>query len=510
MKKVRYILVMLILFCFTTIVNAAEGPFYFDWENTKIENAFETQSLYSDNFSFKNGSIVVRTITDEETGKPNIAIERHDLKGQIIAETTIESSIFFSGISDDNNIYIVIIKNNVQNTAGDANSNQYVVKLDENLKVVKELAFSPDYTPGVKGMINARIFGHDILAVKEDYLYVFCGEEYMLKTKLDLSKWENMEYSKTQFAKYFPDLSAEYDLLYVWMDKLYNGNISGNYLDMEVTTHVYEDKTISSGMRWYGNTGRDIDSNTSPYVGFIRIIDNTGKVIFEEVNKDYAKIFEARVIGDYIVAIGLVEGSIGYGIYGASPTELGNDIIVYNMDGEVVQTIETEGSYVFLNEIASGFIATHVESCQETAGQPLTIEGLMGQAPLTTTADSSSKVCTYNTEAYYLPLDIETKVVGKGKVEAVDNSRRGEVITFKVTPEKGYVLSEVRVTDKNGNVVTFTDYTFTMPNADVTIEATFNPENAETSDIAILAIIATLVFGIIAISFSRKKMNWLS
>ncbi len=495
MKKTKYLIIALImLMCTATVKAASEGPFYFDWENSRIENAIEMQSLFNENLSFKKGSIVIQTILDENAS-PTTKITKYDAKGNEITTNSLEKTAFYSAITDDTNIYLVVISSENEESV------QKLIKLDENLELVQELSFDEEYTPAVDGMINARVFGHDILAIKDDYLYVFCGEEYMLKTKLDLSKWENMEYSKTLFAKYFPDLSAEYDLLYIWMEKLFNGNVTGDYLDMEVTTHVYEDKMISSGMRYYVNTGKATDS--MPFAGFIRIKDNSGKVIFEEVNNDYAKIIEARIIGDYVVAVALVEGSIGMS-YTNSPYELGNDIIVYNMDGELVQTIETEGSYVFLNEINSGFIATHVESCEETTND-IIIEGLMAKGETT-----SSKTCTYNTEAYYLPLEVKTKVTGKGSIEAISNTRKDEEITFKVTPEKGYVLSEVKVTDENGNVVIFTDYTFTMPNSNVLIEAIFVPENPNTSDVAIIGLIIISIFGFIAVSFSSKKINWLN
>lgn len=498
MKKTNYLLAIVMLFCCFLTVHAADenqGPFYFDWENKKIEDSPEMLALFNDNIAFKNGSVVIRTVEDDDG---QTIITRHDAKGKELATTTLEKTLFFSVIADDTNIFVVVLVDEGEEYI------QKVIKLDENLNVVKELLFEEAFTPGVDGMINARVFGHDILAIKDDYLYVFCGEEYMLKTKLDLSKWENMEYSKTLFAKYFPDLSAEYDLLYVWMDKLMNGNMVGNYLDMEVTTHVYDGKTISSGMRWFNLAP---DEPTSPFAGFIRIKDNSGKVIFEEVNKNYAKIIEARIIGDYVVAVALTEGSVGMS-FANSPEQLGNDIIVYDMDGKLVQTIETEGSYVFLNEIPSGFAATHVEYCQ-IVDKGIIFDGLMGTITSSVDSFSSGKICTYNTETYYLSLEIETKVIGKGKVEAIKDSRKGEVITFKVTPEEGYVLSEIKVTDKNGNVVTFTDYTFTMPNADVTIEAIFNPKNSETSDIAIIATIVIALFGVVVISFNSKKLNWL-
>ncbi len=104
---------------------------------------------------------------------------------------------------------------------------------------------------------------------------------------------------------------------------------------------------------------------------------------------------------------------------------------------------------------------------------------------------------------------IETKVVeGKGTIKAIGRSASGEGIVFEVVPEKGYVLSEVKVTDANGNVITFTDYKFTMPSADVLIEAKFIPENPNTLDAVLISIPFIIISGI-AVLFIFKKVSWL-
>ena len=495
MKKIKYLVIALIMLCCTITVNAkSEGPFYFDWENKVVENSFNEQPLFSDNFSYKNGSVSIRTIFDENI---NIEMEIRDAKGNVTASNTIKEAAFFSGISSGDYIYIVTQDEDLLIGDVPQYSKQYLLKLNDKLEVVATLPFLYDNTPGVDGMINARIFGHDILAVKDDYLYVFCGEEYMLKTPTDLSEWTVMEYSKTKFAKYFPDLSTEYDLMEEWMNDLYEGDMPGDTFDIEVTTHVYENKTISSGMRMF----RDGDV---PFGGFVRITDNNGKVIFEEQNTEYAKFIEARIIGDYVVTIALTESSV---MGGQTPTELGNNILVYNMDGDLVQTIETEGSYLFLNEISSGFVATNVIGCV-SAIEPGIIDGIFDVESIVS-VKTFQATCEFNTEAYYLQLNVETKVEGKGTVKAIETSRKGEEVTFVVTPEKGYVLSEVRVTDANGNVVTFKDYTFTMPSADVTIEVVFAPENPNTADIAVIAIIVLATIGGLSFVISKRKLNWL-
>ncbi len=94
----------------------------------------------------------------------------------------------------------------------------------------------------------------------------------------------------------------------------------------------------------------------------------------------------------------------------------------------------------------------------------------------------------------YTPIyNIETKTDGNGTIKVLSTAKSGEGVTFEITPKEGYVLGVVKVTDKDGNVLTFTDYKFTMPSSDVTIEATFLPKNPETSDLITYII---LLFGL--------------
>ncbi len=117
--------------------------------------------------------------------------------------------------------------------------------------------------------------------------------------------------------------------------------------------------------------------------------------------------------------------------------------------------------------------------------------------------------CTTNTYIQiYKPIyNVYTKTDGNGEVKASQNTAdTGEGITFEVIPNKGYVLSEVKVTDSEGNVVTFTDYKFTMPSSDVTIEAVFVPENPNTkSFIGYIAII--LIISILSITISINEIK---
>ena len=62
------------------------------------------------------------------------------------------------------------------------------------------------------------------------------------------------------------------------------------------------------------------------------------------------------------------------------------------------------------------------------------------------------------------------------------SASKGSTVTVTVTPDKGYTLETLSVTDKNGSTLDLTDrgngkYTFTMPSGPVTVAATFMDDN---------------------------------
>ena len=116
---------------------------------------------------------------------------------------------------------------------------------------------------------------------------------------------------------------------------------------------------------------------------------------------------------------------------------------------------------------------------------------------------------------YSNSYNINTKVAGQGKIKVdTTTAASGEGVTFTVEPEEGYVLSAVKVTDANGNVIEFHDYTFTMPSADVTIEAVFELEHKDetqnplTIDTILIVLPTLLIIGVI-VGLMYKKVSWL-
>ncbi|MCI8414683.1 MAG: S-layer homology domain-containing protein [Ruminiclostridium sp.] len=73
-----------------------------------------------------------------------------------------------------------------------------------------------------------------------------------------------------------------------------------------------------------------------------------------------------------------------------------------------------------------------------------------------------------------------------GKVTVSNNNaKKGDTVTITLTPNTGYVVDTVTVTDSKGNTITVTKtddthYTFVMPEGRVTVKATFKQADAPT------------------------------
>ena len=83
--------------------------------------------------------------------------------------------------------------------------------------------------------------------------------------------------------------------------------------------------------------------------------------------------------------------------------------------------------------------------------------------------------------------DISVDSAANGTVKAsASTSAKDKTVTLTVTPDEGYVLDTLTVTDKDGKNVELTkksdtEYTFQMPSSKVTVKAVFKEETAEST-----------------------------
>ena len=83
------------------------------------------------------------------------------------------------------------------------------------------------------------------------------------------------------------------------------------------------------------------------------------------------------------------------------------------------------------------------------------------------TVSATFKLSTYN---------ISVNNSGNGTVTADSTAKMGDTVTLTVTPDTGYELDTLTVTDASNNPVTVTNNEFTMPAGDVTVSAAFKAQ----------------------------------
>ena len=81
------------------------------------------------------------------------------------------------------------------------------------------------------------------------------------------------------------------------------------------------------------------------------------------------------------------------------------------------------------------------------------------------------------------PVTAPTQTENGSVTVSPKNASKGSTVTITVTPDSGYVLETISVTDKNGNDLKLTDkgngkYTFTMPASKVEVKVTFMEDNS--------------------------------
>ena len=485
MKKKLYLIFGLLMSLLLVGVVNAKGPYYLDWETEEIDD----RSALG-NFVYQEGYLTVDVDEDgyiittfDKTGK-ELKTKSFDTV-EIIDVATYEDEIFIVTYVDsaDEELYLEKYNSNLEQVAA-AEIDSYISEM------LKELGLDAIYVSsnevGIPSVEGIAIFNHDLEFVK-------------------------METSSSSVKKYYPAYIAARDL---YNDIRENGNI---YVD----SMANKDNLFAVGVYRGCSSGPDValgtaatrekagvDSDCTSTLS-LELYDEDGnqKWSVELINSGYVR--EIEFLDNYIAAI--------------VPANNGYSLNIYDMSGELVQTIKSSLGFGGITSTAGGFIVgqgycdSSLNGASYYSGPSTPVTGpfavqtfdqfdVIGDS-CCTGERKDSVVCTSNHQVYYLNRGIVVDVTsGKGTVEVASEQRPGEPVTFVVTPEKGYVIGVIKVTDANGNVLTFTDNTFTMPDANVTIEVEFLVENAKTADIAIKLIIVLAILSSIVMIINKRKL----
>ena len=464
MKKITKYLIAFILFFTCLIQVKATEIFKYDWETTK-NDYYEEEMFFTDNIAYQNGFIT--SIIDKYDLASNLT--KYDPDGKILKNNKINNYIIITLKNVNNNIYALALN---------GSNNIELLKIKDDLTLEKHLNLEIEITESPDPILGVTIY--DLLGVtsiKEDEknIYVLV-EEFIVKVSKDMNSFETIDPTQEDIATYFPE---------------YEEIVLNPITNLKQYISVIENKKqlIYTGFDVEECPPRGIECIND--IDAIIRLDEDNKTLWEKEYPDYLFVYNPQVVNKYIVAVGVKKVE----------DDTQKEIIILDMNGNIVQTIVNDNPFIISGGNYNFMVNNLVETnyCKD--------DSIISNTKI---RFASAPTCLKHWQTvYYVPLTIQTKVEGKGKIEVVESARNGEQVTFKITPEEGYVLGVVKVTDADGNVLTFTSNTFTMPSSDVTIEATFVLENPNTADIKIILLSIVLIVGSVIGFINFKKVKWL-
>ncbi len=496
MKKI-YLLFGIVMSLLLIGVVKAEGPYFLDFETEQQDDV--SAKL---NVGYKDGYLTA----DYDTENEDIVLTRLDKDGKVIKTKKLTSKrpVFLE--TKGNNIYLVYI--DLQQ------DNNYIALLNENLGV--------EETQSINGPIyynSPRIDfeGVEPLKVTEDEVLLLlqvgdANSGVYASFPRDLSEMDIAPASSSKLVRLFPELKN--------FDRFINthSNTKGLTLRLNNTNNylgvAYKSECTSPMNAAQGVGDQQGDAPTCRILN-VELIDKDGKTLWKKIlPAGYKKVEEIRFINEYVAFV--------------ASTEEKTSIIIYDFKGNLIQTIDSNNLFMQVIGTDKGFIVVQ-SSCgnialaatafspnntERSAAEDIvkynTPECCFANAIIRGNSKGTQKAsndeCVENHQVYYLYRKVEPKVTqGKGKIQVVKQQKPGEPVEFIITPDEGYVLGKVKVTDANGKTVVFTSNRFTMPTADVTIEVEFLVANANTADIAIISIsLIAIIAGAIAFTHIKK------
>ena len=464
MKKITKYLIAFILFFTCLIQVKATEIFKYDWETTK-NDYYEEEMFFTDNIAYQNGFIT--SIIDKYDLASNLT--KYDPDGKILKNNKINNYIIITLKNVNNNIYALALN---------GSNNIELLKIKDDLTLEKHLNLEIEITESPDPILGVTIY--DLLGVtsiKEDESNIYIlVEEFIVKVAKDMSSFETINPTQEDIATYFPEYTE---------------------IVLNPITNTKQYISVIENKKQLIYTGFDVKkcperlSDCISDINAIIRLDENDKTLWEKEYSEYLFVYNPQVVNKYIVAIGIKK----------LDENTQKEIIILDMNGNIVQTIVNDNPFIISGGNYNFMVNNLVETnyCKD--------DSIISNTKI---RFASAPTCLKHWQTvYYVPLTIQTKVEGKGKIEVVESARNGEQVTFKITPEEGYVLGVVKVTDADGNVLTFTSNTFTMPSSDVTIEATFVLENPNTADIKIILLSIVLIVGSVIGFINLKKVKWL-
>lgn len=458
-KKIFISFIIILIFCLSSNIKALEKTdFISPWNEMYSIDDADLGNYTIKVVEANNGFIRIGQTNDN-----NAYISKIDLNGKIVWKEVIEDVKAYDILVIDNDVYIALADNTKFSV---------ILRMNESSGEIIDESRISDSSYFVNYQTIIRLYEYD-------------NKIYSILSYLNIPS-EIIEYNPKERGYKIPTLSD------VPLEKIlgtdmnlinysYN-NYTNNIKDYNWPTYYYWKKGIKIGDYYYMIAASpNTDDSYYQNQGLVIKLDSKGNYVSHIVLKDTFELTDIETNGNFIFISGNSikdEKMTGY-------------VYTLNQSLEIKDTTNVETLYNDPNPtytMATSLLAS---------SKGLLVAGI-GENQ--NSGDGYIWGITY-------PYNIVTTTTGKGTINVKPSAFGGESVTFEIVPEKGYVLGVVKVTDANGNVLTFTSNTFTMPNADVTIEVTFLPENPNTSSKNIIILFGILAFGGISLYINLKKLE---
>lgn len=390
----------------------------------------------------------------------------------------------------------------------------YYYKLNKNLKIIDSKSIDVSNETHL-GKVDYNTNTYYFYTSFTSSYYKFDGEF----SEISKAVYDNSPGSKENFSLFFATTNTNYDYNYGISEELYNrikNREQPQHQYTEMNAQVIQDKdnyvVLYQEQQYYWGKNENITN-----FGFKLVyLDNNLNELWHVEFPDIPTTYKNCSGNDYVVntVISLSGDNIVL-LSNYKDTQIFN---LYNTKGEFYNSFEQKiNSYILYEPMYSNLTGEHLFMVYDI---PEIICGMKNtsSSKITPTflANTPNNLIDYpNSHVYFFAATykVNTRVLeGKGTIKINKNSLpSGGEVEFIIEPDPGYVLGVVRVIDAEGNIIEFTSNRFTMPSADVTIEAIFvlASTNPNTGDIALIAISAILMISTIILMLNYKKIKFL-
>ena len=204
---------------------------------------------------------------------------------------------------------------------------------------------------------------------------------------------------------------------------------------------------------------------------------NDGKGYYKECacgDKSYASAVPVLGVTLDKQTMNLTAGSTGSLTAIINPANAANKSLTWTSDNTAVATVNENG---VVTAVAEGTAKITVKTADGEKTAVCTV---------TVTAKTSGSSSSSSSSRPSYPITTPDKTENGSVTVTPKSAKRGSVVTITVTPDAGYVLDELTVTDKDGKDVALnkksdTEYTFVMPAGKVEITPSFVKQAEEPS-----------------------------